>query len=278
VMSALRSNSIFTNVGLTPAGEPWWEGMGGAPPAGTIDWLGRPHAGGAEPVAQANSRYTVPAGQTPSISPRWEDPQGVPISAFLFGGRRARVAPLVYEARNWQHGVFVAATMASETTAATTGQIGVTRRDPMAMLPFCGYHMARYFGHWLEMGRQIPKPPRIFHVNWFRKGADGKFLWPGYGENVRVLKWVMERVEGTAAATETPIGLVPTREALTLDGLSIGRAAVDELLRVDPADWTAETEATRKFFERFGDSLPAEIRGEQEQLQERLGRVAVSTR
>ena len=275
VMAALKSNSLFTNVGLTPAGEPWWEGIDGAPPAGTIDWLGRPHTGGTEPVAQANSRYTVPAGQTPSISPKWEDPEGVPISAFLFGGRRARVAPLVYEARNWQHGVYVAATMASETTAAITGQVGVTRRDPMAMLPFCGYNMARYFQHWLEMGRRTPKPPRIFHVNWFRKGADGKYLWPGYGENVRVLKWVMERVEGTAAAVETPIGLVPARDSLTLDGLSISRAAVDELLRVDPADWAAEAQATRQFFQRFGDSLPAEIRQEQEQLQERVGRVSV---
>ena len=277
VMAARRSNAIFTNLGLTPSGEPWWEGMDAAPPAGTIDWLGRPHTGGSEPVAQANSRYTVPAGQTPSISPRWEDPEGVPISAFLFGGRRARVAPLVYEARDWQHGVFVAATMASETTAAITGQVGVTRRDPMAMLPFCGYNMGRYFGHWLEMGRRIPKPPRIFHVNWFRKGADGKFLWPGYGENVRVLKWVMERVEGTAAAAETPIGLVPARDALTLDGLNISRAAVDELLRVDPADWTTEADATRKFFERFGNSLPQEIRQEQEQLHERLARVTVPT-
>jgi len=275
VMAALTRNSIFTNVGLTPSGEPWWEGINGAPPAGTIDWRGRAHTGGPEPVAQANSRYTVPAKQAPSISPCFEDPGGVPISAFLFGGRRARVAPLVYEARDWPHGVFVAATMASETTAAITGEVGVTRRDPMAMLPFCGYNMARYFDHWLEMGGKIPKLPRIFHVNWFRKGADGKYLWPGYGENVRVLKWIVERVEGKADAVETPIGYVPSPEALTLDGLSIPRGTIEELLRVNPADWSAELDSTRKFFERFGAALPREIWRQHEQLQRRLGRVTV---
>jgi phosphoenolpyruvate carboxykinase (GTP) len=275
VMTALARNSIFTNVGLTPTGQPWWEGINGAPPPGTIDWRGRTHSGGSELVAQANSRYTVPAQQAPSISPRWEDPEGVPISAFLFGGRRARVAPLVYESRDWQHGVFVAATMASETTAAITGEVGITRRDPMAMLPFCGYNMARYFGHWLEMGRRIPKPPRIFNVNWFRKGADGKFLWPGYGENVRVLKWILERVEGRGGGVETPIGIVPSPDSLTLDGLQISRGAVEELLRVNPGDWATELEATRQFFGKFGQSLPAEIWREHEQLQQRLGRVGV---
>jgi len=275
VMAALTSNSVFTNVGLTPAGEPWWEGINGAPPAGTIDWRGRPHMGGTEPVAQANSRYTVPAKQTPSISPRFEDPEGVPISAFLFGGRRARVAPLVYEARDWAHGVFIAATMASETTAAITGQVGITRRDPMAMLPFCGYNMGRYFGHWLEMGTTIPKPPRIFHVNWFRKGADGKFLWPGYGENVRVLKWIVERVEGSAAAVETPVGFVPSADALTLDGLNIPRSTMQELLRVDPADWGPEVDATKQFFGRFGSALPQEIWNQHAHLQQRLSRVTV---
>ena len=275
VMAAVASNSVFTNVGLTPSGEPWWEGINGAPPTGTIDWRGRPHVGGSEPVAQANSRYTVPAKQTPSISPRFEDPEGVPISAFLFGGRRARIAPLVYEARDWAHGVFVAATMASETTAAITGQTGITRRDPMAMLPFCGYNMARYFGHWLEMGPKISKPPRIFHVNWFRKGADGKFLWPGYGENVRVLKWIVERVEGGAGARETPIGFVPTPEALTLDGLNIQRSTIEELLCVDSADWIAELDSTRQFFGRFGSALPQEIWKQHEALHQRLGRVTV---
>ncbi len=194
----------------------------------------------------------------------------MPISAFIFGGRRARLAPLVYEANNWQHGVYVAATMASETTAAITGAVGVTRRDPMAMLPFCGYNMADYFGHWLEMGRNIPHPPKIFHVNWFRKGDDGKFLWPGYGENVRVLKWMLERIEGKAAATETPIGVVPTPDALTLDGLNVTRKTMQELLSVDPAAWTKEHEDVGRFFQEFGDRLPDELRDEHSRLGERL--------
>jgi phosphoenolpyruvate carboxykinase (GTP) len=276
VMMALRKNTIFTNTALTSRNEPWWEGMNDAPPAGVIDWQGRTWTGTNGPAAQPNSRYTVPANQAPSISPRWEDPAGVPISAFIFGGRRAHLAPLVYEATNWQHGVYVGATMASETTAATTGALGVTRRDPMAMLPFCGYNMADYFGHWLDMGTRIPHPPKIFHVNWFRKGADGKFLWPGYGENVRVLKWIMERVEGTGAATETPIGFVPTSNALTLEGLDVTPETMKELLRVDPADWTKEHADTGKFFEGFGSRLPEGIREEHKRLGERLQRVAVA--
>ena len=271
VMDAMRANSIFTNVGMTPSREPWWEGMGTPPPPGLLDWQGRSAATTGEPAAQPNSRYTVPARQLSSISPRWEDPAGVPISAFIFGGRRGRLAPLVYESLNWQHGVYVAATMASETTAAITGQIGVTRRDPMAMLPFCGYNMGDYFRHWLEMGRSVPHPPKIFNVNWFRKGADGKFLWPGYGENVRVLKWILERVEGKGRAEETPIGFVPARDALTLDGLDVSREAVDELLRVDPADWLAETEETKAFLARFGDRLPRELAQERDRLLRRLG-------
>jgi phosphoenolpyruvate carboxykinase (GTP) len=212
----------------------------------------------------------VPASQSPSVSPHWQDAAGVPISAFLFGGRRARLAPLVYEAFDWQHGVFVGASMASETTAAATGKVGVTRRDPMAMLPFCGYNMADYFGHWLEMGRRIPHPPKIFHVNWFRKGADGKFLWPGFGENVRVLKWILERVEGRAEAKETPIGYVPTPGSLTLDGLKVSRESVEELLRVDAHDWTGELEEVKAFFGKFGDELPGDVRREELKLAERL--------
>jgi len=276
VMTALRKNTIFTNTALTSRNEPWWEGMNDNPPPGVIDWQGRVWTGSNGPAAQPNSRYTVPANQAPSISPRWEDPGGVPISAFIFGGRRAHLAPLVYEATSWQHGVYVGATMASETTAATTGAVGVPRRDPMAMLPFCGYNMADYFGHWLEMGTRIPHPPKIFHVNWFRKGADGKFLWPGYGENVRVLKWIVERIEGQGAATETPIGFVPTSNALTLDGLEVTRATMEELLRVDPADWTKEHADTGKFFEEFGARLPEGIREEHKRLGERLQRVAVA--
>ena len=272
VMAALRRNSIFTNVGLTPAGEPWWEGMEIDPPAGLLDWKGERWAPGKSPAAHPNSRYTVPANQAPHISPHWEDPSGVPISAFIFGGRRARVAPLVYESFGWQHGVFVGATMASETTAAATGAVGVTRRDPMAMLPFCGYNMADYFRHWLEMGKRIPHPPKIFHVNWFRKGADGKFLWPGFGENVRVLKWILERVQGKGKAAETPVGWVPTPDGLTLDGLEVSRSTMEELLRVNPADWTTELVDTKKFFEQFGRRLPPELHEEHSQLAQRFER------
>ena len=274
VMEALKRNSIFTNTAMTASREPWWEGIDGALPTGLIDWQGRAASGTNGTAAQPNSRYTVPASQAPCISPRWQDPAGVPISAFIFGGRRARLAPLVYESFNWQHGVFVGATMASETTAANTGKTGVTRRDPMAMLPFCGYNMANYFQHWLDMGRKIPHPPKIFHVNWFRKGVDGKFLWPGFGENARVLKWILERVEGRGKAEETPIGWVPTQDALTLDGLNISRETMNELLRVDPSDWAKENEDTATFFKKFGNDLPKELRQEHDQLVRRLGAVA----
>jgi phosphoenolpyruvate carboxykinase (GTP) len=274
VMTAVRKSTIFTNTAITPRLEPWWEGMNGETPADLVDWQGRKWTPANGPAAQANSRYTVPANQAPSISPHWEDPAGVPISAFIFGGRRARLAPLVYEAMNWQHGVYVAATMASETTAAITEKSGVIRRDPMAMLPFCGYNMADYFQHWLDIGRQIPHPPKIFHVNWFRKGADGKFLWPGYGENARVLKWMLERIEGKASATETPIGAVPTPTAITLDGLRVSRETMDELLRVDPDDWVTEHANVGNFFAPFGDRLPKEIRDEHARLGERLQRVS----
>ena len=270
VMEALRKNTLFTNVALTAEHEPWWEGIGGPPPAGMINWKGEPWEPSKGPAAHPNSRYTVPALQSPSISQKWEAPEGVPISAFIFGGRRARVAPLVYESFDWQHGVFVGATMASETTAAATGDVGVTRRDPMAMLPFCGYNMADYFGHWLEMGKRIPHPRKIFHVNWFRKGADGKFLWPGYGENVRVLKWILERVEGHGAAQETPIGYVPAKNGLTLDGLKISDEALNELLRVNPADWENELEDSKQFLSKFGARLPQEICEEHAKLSKRF--------
>jgi phosphoenolpyruvate carboxykinase (GTP) len=278
VMAALHRDTIFTNVAIGPAREPWWEGMGTPPPEGLIDWKGEPWDPSQGPAAHPNSRYTVPARRSPSISPHWEDPEGVPISAIIFGGRRERLAPLVYESFNWQHGVFVGATMASETTAAATGAVGVTRRDPMAMIPFCGYNMADYFGHWLEMGRKLQKPPKIFHVNWFRKDANGKFLWPGYGDNVRVLKWMLDRIEGRAAANETPIGYVPASDSLTLDGLAISRDTVDELLRVDPGDWAEENAATAKFFEKFGNRLPQEIRDEQDSLHNRLQRTTVGAK
>ncbi len=262
VMRALNRNTIFTNVGVTPDDEPWWEGIGSDPPAGLVTWRGEKWDASKGPAAHANSRYTVPALQSPSISPKFEAPEGVPISAFILGGRRARLAPLVYETFNWQHGVYVGATMASETTAAITGEVGITRRDPMAMLPFCGYNMADYFQHWLDMGHRIPHPPKIFHVNWFRKGADGKFLWPGYGDNVRVLKWILERVEGRGAAEETPIGFVPTREALTLDGLHLSPESLRELFRVDADDWEIDLADTREFFAKFGPRLPSALRDE----------------
>jgi phosphoenolpyruvate carboxykinase (GTP) len=277
VMVALHKNTVFTNVAMTPANEPWWEGNETEPPAGLVDWQGRAWSPSRGPAAQPNSRYTVPAQQSPSISPRWQDPQGVPISVFIFGGRRARLAPLVYEAFDWQHGVFVGAAMASETTAAATGKVGVTRRDPMAMLPFCGYHMGDYFQHWLDMGKRIPHPPKVFHVNWFRKGADGKFLWPGFGENVRVLKWILERVEGRAQAQETPIGFVPTPSSLTLDGLSISPQTINELLDVNATDWAAEQEGIGAFLAKFGERLPVELREEQARLTKRLGSVTAAS-
>ena len=276
VMAALRKNTLFTNVAMTPGREPWWEGIDSAPPTGLVDWKGERWTKSKGPAAHPNSRYTVPAHQAPSISKRWEDPAGVPISAFIFGGRRARVAPLVYESFNWQHGVFVGATMASETTAATTGAVGVTRRDPMAMLPFCGYNMADYFQHWLDMGQRIPHPPKVFHVNWFRRGADGKFLWPGFGENVRVLKWVLERVEGCGKAQETPIGFVPTTDGLTLDGLNVSRETIGELLRINPADWEPELADITRFFEKFGKRLPEALLEEQQKLGTRFQRAVTA--
>ncbi|HEV2461015.1 MAG TPA: phosphoenolpyruvate carboxykinase (GTP), partial [Ktedonobacterales bacterium] len=272
-MATLSRNAIFTNVGLTPDGLPWWEGIdpkSKRPPAGTINWLGHPFESEKQPVAHPNSRFTAPASQCPSISPHWEDAQGVPISAFIFGGRRARVAPLVYQAFDWPHGVFVGAGMGSETTAAATGAVGVTRRDPMAMLPFCGYNMGDYWGHWLEMGTRIPRPPAIFHVNWFRKDADGKFLWPGFGQNVRVLQWVVERIRGQAQARVTPVGYVPTAGVLNLDGLDLSHEKVEALLRVDGADWEREWADQGTFFQRFGSHLPDAIRAQHDALKARL--------
>jgi phosphoenolpyruvate carboxykinase (GTP) len=272
VMKALSRNSIFTNVGRTRNREPWWEGIQDAAPVGLEDWQGRPWTPSMGPAAHPNSRYTVPAKQSPSISSHWEDPEGVPISAFIFGGRRAHLAPLVYEAFDWQHGVFVGAAMASETTAAATGAVGVTRRDPMAMLPFCGYNMADYFAHWLHMGKGLKHPPRVFHVNWFRKNAAGQFLWPGYGENVRVLKWMLDRIEGEAGAKETPVGLVPEANGLTLDGLALAPGALDQLLAVNPEEWREDLNSVREFMSALGDRLPVEIRQQMDHQGQRLER------
>jgi len=263
---------------MTAQGEPWWEGIDGPPPSGLTDWKGKSWAPESGPAAHPNARYTVPAAQSTSLSSHWEDPEGVPISAFVFGGRRARLAPLVYESFNFPHGVFVGATMGSETTAAATGAVGVTRRDPMAMLPFAGYNMGDYFAHWLAMGKKLANPPRIFNVNWFRKGADGKFLWPGYGENVRVLKWILDRVEGRATAQETPIGYVPTASSLTLDGLPVSRDAMNELLSVNTSDWAEEEKAVGEFFGKFGSHLPETLRDEHRAVTTRLSQSPVAAK
>jgi phosphoenolpyruvate carboxykinase (GTP) len=267
----IQRNTIYTNVALRPDGTPWWEGHDDSPPAQALDWQGRPWTPGAgEKAAHPNSRFTTPAGECSSLSPEFENPEGVPIDAILFGARRQRRVPLVYEARHWQHGTFLGATLSSETTAAATGKVGVLRRDPMAMLPFCGYNMGDYWAHWLEVGRALTRPPRIFRVNWFRTGDDGKFLWPGFGDNLRVLKWILERCEGGGDAVDTPIGLVPTPDALDRNGLSISREALAHLLRVDAAEWVEAVEGQEHYLRSFGSHLPAEIEREHEILAARI--------
>ena len=273
-MKTVTRNTIFTNVVQTADNTVWWEGMGVDAPSHGTDWKGAPwtpEAAKGEKGAHPNSRFTVSASQCPSISPHWEDPKGVPISAVLFGGRRARLQPLVYEAFDWAHGVYLGAMMSSETTAAAIGAVGVVRRDPMAMLPFCGYNMGDYFGHWLEMGTKLSNPPRIFHVNWFRTDDQGRFLWPGYGQNLRVLKWVVERCAGNAAAVEKPIGMLPTAEALDLAGLEMLDGALDELLKVDAAEWHQELESQGELFALLGDKMPKGVHEQREALRKRLG-------
>jgi phosphoenolpyruvate carboxykinase (GTP) len=269
-LASLRKNSIFTNTAVTESNEPWWEGLS-APPAKATDWKGQPWTPASkEKAAHPNSRFTSPASQCPSISPKFDDPTGVPISAIVFGGRRARTAPLVFEAFDWKHGTYVGAMVASETTAAATGAVGVVRRDPMAMLPFCGYNMADYFGHWLKVGAKSDKAPKIFHVNWFRTDKDGRFLWPGFGDNMRVLRWVLERVGGAKNAVKTPIGNVPAPGALDVSGLDISKAALDELLDVDPEAWQQELAGQKEFLEKFGERMPAEMWKQYHALEERL--------
>jgi phosphoenolpyruvate carboxykinase (GTP) len=266
-MATVQKNSIYTNVLLKKDRTVWWEDGDGPPPAEGCDWRGQDWKPGMTDEegkvivgAHPNSRFTTPASQCPCIAPNWEDPEGVPISAFIVGGRRARVAPLVYESFNWQHGVFVGSTMASERTAAQYGKLGEVRRDPMAMLPFCGYNMADYFRHWLETGKRLFNPPKIFHVNWFRTDESGHFLWPGFGENLRVLDWIIRRCcqDGTDAR-ETPIGYVPNPGSLDLDGLDIPAEVMDRLLTVSTEDWQQELEGVEKFYTEFGDRLPGEI-------------------
>ncbi len=271
-MATVRENSIFTNCAKTDGDDVWWEGMTEDPPSHLIDWHGNDWTPDADkPAAHPNARFTTPAGQCPSIADNWEDPDGVPIDAFLFGGRRATVVPLVHEATSWEHGVFLGSIMGSEKTAAAAGEVGALRFDPMAMLPFCGYHMADYFSHWLAIGKHEGAVlPKIFMVNWFRKDEDGKFLWPGFGENSRVLAYIFRRCDDDAEAVETPIGLVPKVESLDLEGLDISDVAMDELLRVEPEEWKAQLSQVREHFAQFGDKLPDELRVQVEALDNQL--------
>lgn len=271
MMATIRRNTIFTNVALKEDGTPWWEGMDGPVPERCWDWQGRlwTPASGA-PAAHPNSRFTTPAAQCPGLSPRFDDPGGVPVSAILFGGRRARVAPLVLESFDWRHGVFLGASMGSETTAASTGQVGVVRRDPMAMLPFCGYNMADYFRHWLSMGTRSDEAPSIFQVNWFRTDESGRTLWPGFGENLRVLRWILGRTRGEAPAVRSPIGYLPPPDGIDRTDLDLPLERMERLLSVDREAWRAELEDQERFFRRFGARLPRELWDEHERLRRRL--------
>jgi phosphoenolpyruvate carboxykinase (GTP) len=273
-----RGNSVFTNVALTDDGDIWWEGMG-EPPAHLIDWRGHDWTPASEtPSSHPNSRFCTPISQCPVLAPEYDDPRGVPIDAIMFGGRRKTTIPLVTEARDWVHGVYLGATLSSETTAAAVGQVGVVRRDPMAMLPFIGYHAGDYFQHWIDMAKGASgdeaRLPKIFYVNWFRRSADGRFLWPGFGENSRVLKWIVERLDGRGAAVETPIGHVPAPDALDLTGLDLAPADVEAVLRVDKAEWEAELPQVTAWFEKFGDKLPAVLWAELDALRARLSTAA----
>jgi len=270
----LTGNSIFTNVALTDDGDVWWEGLTDEAPAHLIDWKGRDWTPDSdEPSSHPNARFTVPAAQCPTIAPNWEDPTGVPIDAILFGGRRATNVPLVTESFDWAHGVFMGATMSSEKTAAAEGTVGELRRDPFAMLPFCGYNMADYWGHWLKIGSftSPEKLPRIYSVNWFRRDADGRFIWPGFGDNSRVLEWIIRRIEGQADAVETPIGRLPVLSEMDLDGVDITEADLEELFRLDPESWMAEADLTEEYFAQFDDRVPAELRDQLQGLRNRLG-------
>jgi phosphoenolpyruvate carboxykinase (GTP) len=273
-MKMVAANTVFTNCARTDDGDVWWEGMTAQPPAHLTDWRGNDWTpGSGTHAAHPNARFCVAAAQDPAMAPEWEDPAGVPIDAFLFGGRRSSVVPLVHEAFDWEHGVFLGATMASETTAAAAGAVGKLRRDPFAMLPFCGYNMGDYFAYWLALAREHDeaKLPRIFYVNWFRKGPDGRYLWPGFGENSRVLEWVFRRCDDTAAAVETPIGLVPAPGSLDLEGVQISPEDLDELLSVDHDEWRAELPSLREHLTTFGEQLPPELLEQLDALADRLG-------
>jgi len=263
-LESVRSNTIFTNVGVTDDNQPWWEGLDDRVPA--KDWQGRPYDKANGPAAHPNSRFTVSAKRCPSYSPHAEDPQGVPISAIVFGGRRASLVPLVFEARDWTHGVLVGASMGSETTAAATGAVGVMRRDPMAMKPFCGYNFADYFAHWLSFDKPGANLPKIFHVNWFRKGDDGKFLWPGFGDNLRVIEWMIRRVKGEVDAIDTQIGALPRIEDLTLDCVVLSEEARAKLFGFDAEGWRAEIDGIADYLDEYGDRMPQKLKGEQQRI------------
>ena len=270
-MTMIRKNTIYTNVGLKPDGTVWWEGHDDPAPKSLTDWRGRPwNPSSEEPAAHPNSRFTVPAGECPSISPEWQSPQGVPISAILFGARRQKLVPLVYQSFDWAHGTFLGATLASETTAAATGAVGVVRRDPMAMLPFCGYNMGDYWQHWLSMGERLSNPPKIFRINWFNRGTNGDFLWPGFGENLRVLEWVIERSRGEGAADETPIGYLPTQSSINRRGINVADECMSDLLHVDREGWRTNLRSQDEFFQKFEDRLPGGIRAQHSALRQRL--------
>ena len=270
-MKTISRDTIFTNVATTPDGDVWWEGKDGEPPRELIDWQGRPwKAGSAEKAAHPNSRFTAPMTNNPALSKQVDDPEGVPISAIIFGGRRSSTVPLVLQSFNWTHGVFLGATMGSETTAAASGKVGVVRRDPMAMLPFCGYNMGDYFQHWLDMQSKITYPPKIFQVNWFRKDKQGKFLWPGYGENMRVLKWIIDRAQGQVGGQETLLGWVPKAGDLDLSGLDVPAEVVDEATSINLEEWKSELQSQAEFFEQFGDKVPKAMLLQRQLLLSRL--------
>ncbi len=272
-MLTMEKNSIFTNTALTPDKDVWWEGMTSQKPAKLINWLGHEWTPGSEEnAAHPNSRFTTPTSQCPVVDPDWENPKGVPISAIIFGGRRSTTVPLVYQAFNWQHGTFMGSAVSSEMTAAAVGVVGKIRHDPFAMLPFCGYNMGDYFNHWLEIGKMTDedKLPKIFYVNWFRKDKDGKFLWPGFGDNVRVMKWIFGRCDGTADAKKTEVGYLPTKESLDLSGLEVPDRNLDRILSIDKDEWCEEAEEMEKYYKQFGTRLPAELKKELKELKSRL--------